>query len=117
MKRFSFTLILLMIAISTSFAQIETAGTENRNFTVSVAGQNSNSMTAFTAVEPLPNVNGHAAVQFGRQVANDEVVSENIDVEIAGQYKFIELFIEGNVTSIETSNGKVLSAISSPLAP
>lgn len=95
MKRLSFTLILLMIAVSTSFAQIETADTENRNFTVSVAGQNSNSMTAFTAVEPLPGINGHAAIQFGRQTANDEVVSENIDVEIAGQYKFIEMFIEG----------------------
>ena len=53
-------------------------------------------MTAFTAVEPLPDINGHAAVQFGRQVANDEVVSENVDVEIAGQYKFIEMFIEGS---------------------
>lgn len=95
MKRFNFTLILLMIAVSTSFAQIETADTENRNFTVSVAGQNSNSMTAFTAVEPLPDINGHAAVQFGRQVANNEVVSENIDAEIAGQYKLIEIFIEG----------------------
>lgn len=93
MKRFSF--ILLMIAVSTSFAQIETADTENRNFTVSVAGQNSNSMAAFTAVEPLQDINGHAAVQFGRQVANDEVVSENIDAEIAGQYKLIEIFIEG----------------------
>ena len=95
MKRFTFTLILLMIAVSTSFAQIETADTENRNFTVSVAGQNSNSMTAFTAVEPLPDINGHAAVQFGRQVANDEVVSENIDAQIVGQYKFAEIFIEG----------------------
>ena len=95
MKRFSFTLILLMIAISTSFAQIETADTENRNFTVSVAGQNSNSMTAFTAVEPLPGINGHAAIQFGRQTANDEVVSENIDAQIVGQYKFAEIFIEG----------------------
>lgn len=95
MKRLSFTLILLMIAVSTSFAQIETADTENRNFTVSVAGQNSNSMTAFTAVEPLPDINGHAAIQFGRQTANDEVVSENIDAQIVGQYKFAEIFIEG----------------------
>ena len=95
MKRFNFTLILLMIAVSISFAQIETADTDNRNFTISVAGQNSNSMTAFTAVEPLPDINGHAAVQFGRQTANDEVVSENIDAQIVGQYKFAEIFIEG----------------------
>ena len=97
MKRFTFTALLIMMiaACNLLYAQIDAINTEHRNFTLSVAGQNANSMTAFTAVEPLPDINGHAAVQFGRQVANDEVVSENIDAEIAGQYKLIEIFIEG----------------------
>ena len=97
MKRFTFTAMLIMMIASATilYASIDNIDTETRNITVSVAGQNKNSMTAITVVEPLPAVNGHAAANIGRQVANDEVVSENIDVEISGQYKFIEIFIEG----------------------
>lgn len=89
------SMLIFLIFLARTLPAADTLDTENQNFTFSLAGANENSLTALTAVQPLSSINGHAAIFIGRQTANDEVVSENIDVEVAGQYKFLEAFIEG----------------------
>lgn len=96
MKRsFTFTLILMMIAVMTAQAQLDTADTTDQNFTFSLAGQNTNSIVGLTGVQPIGAINGHAGVFVSRQTAEDEVVSENVDVELVGGGKYLELFFEG----------------------
>lgn len=93
-RRITLTIALCLIAFANAlYAQIDT---ETRNYTVSIAGENKNSTTALTAVEPIAQINGHAEIFISRQTANDKVVAESVSAEIVGSLGFLEIFIEAD---------------------
>ena len=94
-RRFTFSMILLMMLAMPAIAQLDTIDANDQFISFSLAGQNTNSTTAVTAATPVNEINGHAAAYVARQTANDEVVSEVINAEIEGQWKFLEGFIVG----------------------
>lgn len=86
MKRITL-IIVMMLAITPIYA--------SPSVTISVAGENTNSTTAIAAASPITAINGQAAIFVSRQTANDKVVSEVVNVELEGRYKFLEAFVEG----------------------
>ena len=94
-KKFVFTIALLLAVafMHNVEAQIDTLDTEAESVTFSLAGQNTNSITAITVGRPIQSINGHGAIYVARQTANGEVVSEIAQAQIDGRYRFLEAFI------------------------
>ena len=103
MKRFlvvySITwLIFLFFLVQSVPAFYGDIATDQKSFTLGIAGQNANQVTSLTALFPIENANGWAGAYVSRQVADGELISETLNGHLQGGFKIrgvgIEAYIE-----------------------
>ena len=96
-RRFTLTLIFLMIAVSISPAlgYFDGLPDDRVSATFSLNGQATNQSSSLAWLQPLKAVNGHFGIFTQRQVGNDEVISEILAAEAQGGFDIGKVQIRG----------------------
>lgn len=90
-------LIFLFFLARSAPAYYGDIATDQRSFTLGIAGQNANQISSLTALFPIGGVNGWAGAYVSRQVADGEVVSETLNGHLQGGFRIRGIGVEAYI--------------------